>query len=77
MDELTLCTWENPKRVLLQTVKTLMKRIVLLHLSGKVYTVCQGKNIFLQNNIMFLIITCHPLDIYNGLTQVDGSDQKE
>ena len=42
MKRVNLCTWETPKRVLLQTVKTPMKCRIMRHFI-RVYTVCKGK----------------------------------
>ena len=39
---LNLCIRETPKRVSLQTVKTMMKCSIMLHFIW-VYTVCKGK----------------------------------
>ena len=67
----TLCIWETPKQVLLQTVKTQMKCSKMLHFFG-VYTV-KVKNIFRQKNTMLLFFFKYnltPLDIHNGPTQV-------
>ena len=52
---IALCIWETPKQVLLQTVKTKMKCIIMMHFI-RVHTVCKGRkdlqtkeyNIFLK-----------------------------
>ena len=52
---LTLCIWETPKEVLLQTVKTQMKCSIMLHFI-RLDTVRKGKKKDLQtkeNNIFF------------------------
>ena len=63
---IALCIRENPKRVLLQTVKTQMKCSIMLHFMG-VYTVCNGKK---KEKIFFENQHLTSLDMYNGLSQV-------
>ena len=68
---LTLCIWETPKRVLLQTVMTQMKCSIMLHFI-RVYAVCKGKKDLQtkQYNISFLNYNLTSLDMYNGLSQL-------
>ena len=63
--------------VLLQAVKTQMKCSIMLHFI-RVYTVCEGKNIFRQKyTIFFENYNLSPLDMYHGLSPVYLSNQKE
>ena len=68
---LSLCIWETPKWVLLQTVETQMKSHLMQHFI-RVYTLfVKVKKIFRQNNSIcfFLNYNLMPLDMYNGLSQ--------
>ena len=66
----TLCIWETPKWVLLQTVKTQMKCHTMQHFI-RAYTVCKGKK-DLQTKIQYFlkINSLTPLDMYNGISQL-------
>ena len=57
------------KLVLMQTVKTQMKGIIMLHFI-RVYTVWKGKQILSQNTILVQNYNLTLLDMYNELFQV-------
>ena len=70
MRTLTLCTWEAPKGVLLQTVKSQMKCSMMLNFIWDI-TVCKGKKVLRQKiQYFFLKYDVTPLDMYIGLSQV-------
>ena len=67
---LTLCIWETPKRVLLQTMNTQMKYSIMLNVI-RVYTVCKGKNDLQTKETIYFenySVTCP--DMYNRLSQI-------
>ena len=74
---LTLCIWETPKRVLLQTVKTHMKCSIMPHFI-RVYTFVKVKKSSDKRILLlFFQINLTSLDMYNGLSQVYCINQKE
>ena len=74
---LTLCIWESPKQVCLQTVKTQIKCSIMLHFI-RVYTVCKGKtDLQTIEDKKFENYNLTPFDMYNRLSQVYYINQKE
>ena len=73
---LTLCFWETPKRVCLQTVKTHVKCSIMLHFI-RVYTVKVKQISRQKKTIIFENYNLTPFDMYNGLSQVYWNNQKE
>ena len=70
---LTLCIWDTPKQVSLQTVKTQMKCCIMLH-SIRVYTDCKGKK---GLQWIFEIITWHLLICTMVYPNIFVPNQKE
>ena len=76
-ESLTLCMWETPKWVLLQTVKTIWNAAKCAISSGSALFVMVKKALHTKKYNFFQNYNLTPLDMYNELSQVYLIKQKK